>query len=117
MLDAEVLLTALGGDNPGDVELQPMQVQLAAASGDFRLQRRAEIVHVELRSLLRVLALDVHMLDGHRHGRFLLVICRLARSAERTIARSAVDSEHLVSGASRATTQQTPAAAKILRPP
>src|ERR1700730_6692055 len=94
-----------------------MQVKLAAASGDLRLQRRAEIVHVELRSLLRVLALDVHVLDGHRHGRFLLVMCRLARSAERTIARSAGDSEHLVGGASGPTTQQPPAAPKTPPPP
>ncbi|HYP35567.1 MAG TPA: MmgE/PrpD family protein, partial [Stellaceae bacterium] len=56
MLDAVILLAALGRDDPGNVELQPVQVEPAAAPRDFGDQLRTQIVYVELRGLLGVLA-------------------------------------------------------------
>ena len=46
-----------------------MQVDAHAASGNVALQRRAEIVDIELRGLLRIGRLQMHVLDGECHGR------------------------------------------------
>src|SRR5208282_3394343 len=69
VLDAVNLLAALGGDHPGDVELQPVQIEAAAAARNFGDQLRAEIVDVKLRGLLRILAFEMYVLDGHSHDR------------------------------------------------
>ena len=59
-------------DDRRDVELQPGQVQLAAAPGDLPLHRRAEIIDVEFRDLLGIfLGLDMDVTDVHRHARLL----------------------------------------------
>src|SRR5262249_18091712 len=57
VLDAVKLLAALTTDYSGDVELQAMQVEPAAASGNLGNQFRAQIVYVELRGLLGILTL------------------------------------------------------------
>jgi hypothetical protein len=47
-----------------------VQVELAAAAGNFPLHGRAEIVDVELRDLLAILSgldVDVPELHGHAH--------------------------------------------------
>src|SRR5580704_10819379 len=68
VLDANVLLMVLVGDDRRHVELHAVQVELAAAAGDFPLHSRAEIVDVELRDLLRVLfGLDVDVPELHGH--------------------------------------------------
>jgi hypothetical protein len=65
------LLSLLGRADGGDVELQPMQLELDVAVGGLVLHRRAEIVAVELRRLLVVVRLDVDVSDFHGHARLL----------------------------------------------
>src|ERR1700719_909166 len=73
MLDADMLLMILVGDDSRHVELHAVQVELAAAAGNFPLHGRAEIVDVELSDLLRILSgLDVDVPELHGHARFLL---------------------------------------------
>jgi hypothetical protein len=68
VLDGNVLLMVLVGDDRRHVELYAVQVELAAAAGDFPLHSRAAIVDVELRDLLRVLfGLDVDVPELHGH--------------------------------------------------
>src|ERR1700747_3806749 len=65
---------SLIGDDGRPVELHAVQVELAAATGNFPLHGRAEIVDVELRDLLRILSgLDVDVPELHGHARFLLL--------------------------------------------
>src|SRR5205823_13555183 len=72
VLDPDMLLVLLRLDDRRDVELQPGEVELAAAPGDLPLHRRAEIVDVEFRDLLGItLGLDVDVSDVHRHARLL----------------------------------------------
>src|ERR1700719_1279041 len=72
VLDPDTLLVLLRLDDRRDVELQPGEVELAAAPGDLPLHRRAEIVDVEFRHLLGiVLGLDMDVTDVHRHARLL----------------------------------------------
>ena len=73
VLDAVVLFVVLHGDQRGDVELQTVQIDLHAAAGDVGLQLCAEIVDIELRGLVRIGGLQVHVLDGKGHGRSSLV--------------------------------------------
>ena len=47
VLDADMLLMVLVGDDGSHVELHTVQVELAAAPGNFPLHGRAEIVDVE----------------------------------------------------------------------
>src|SRR6516162_6765498 len=62
------------------VVLHTMQVELAAAAGNFPLHSRAEIVDVELRDLLRILSgLDVDVSELHGHARLLLLGCTKGR--------------------------------------
>ena len=68
VLDAIMLLVVLAGDQCRDVELQPVQIEAKAAAGNFGLHGRAEVVDVELRRLLGIAGLYVHMLDGIGHG-------------------------------------------------
>src|SRR6516162_2625281 len=69
VLDADMLLVVLVGDDGRHVELHTVQVELAAAAGYFPLHGRAEIVDVELRDLLRILSgLDVAMPELHGHA-------------------------------------------------
>src|SRR5215470_539276 len=63
----------LVGDDGRHVELHAVQIELAAAAGNFPLHSRTEIVDVELRDLLRILSsLDVDVPELHGHARFLL---------------------------------------------
>src|SRR6516164_1820325 len=72
VLDADMLLMVLVGDDRRHVELHAVQVELAAAAGNFPFHGRAEIVDVELRDLLRILSgLDVDVPELHGHARFL----------------------------------------------
>src|SRR6516162_11888600 len=72
VLDANMLLMVLVGDDGRHVELHTVQVELAAAPGNFPLHGRAEIVDVELRDLLRILSgLDVDVPELHGHARLL----------------------------------------------
>src|SRR5262249_40367543 len=72
VLDADMLLMVLVGNNGRHVELHTVQVELAAAAGNFPLHGRAEIVHVELGDLLRILSgLDVDVSELHGHTRLL----------------------------------------------
>src|SRR5262249_60182939 len=72
VLDADMLLMVLVGNDSRHVELHTMQVELAAAAGNFPLHGRAEIVDVELRDLLRILSgLDVDVPELHGHARLL----------------------------------------------
>jgi len=64
-----MLLVVLAGDQCRDVELQPVQIEAKAAARNFRLHSGAEIVNVELGSLLGITGLYVYMLDGIGHGR------------------------------------------------
>src|SRR4051812_2480680 len=77
VLDADMLLMVLVGDDGRNVQLHAVQVELAAAAGNFPLHGRAEIVDVELRDLLGVLSgLDVDVPELHGHARLLpLGIC------------------------------------------
>src|ERR1700751_4618947 len=73
VLDADMLLMVLVGDDRRHVELHAVQVELAAAAGNFPFHGRAEIVDVELSDLLRILSsLDVDVPELHGHARFLL---------------------------------------------
>jgi len=68
VLDADMLLMVLVGDDGRHVELHTVQVELAAAAGNFPLHGRAEIVDVELCDLLRILSgLDVDVPELHGH--------------------------------------------------
>src|SRR5262249_29226282 len=78
VLDAEVLLMLLRVDDRGDIELQPVQIELQAAPGHLPLHRGAEIVDVELRGLLWILGLDVDVPDLHGHARLLRLGAALA---------------------------------------
>src|SRR6516225_3726461 len=72
VLDADMLLMVLVGDDGRHVELHAVQVELAAAARNFPLHSRAEIVDVELRDLLRILSgLDVDVPELHGHARLL----------------------------------------------
>src|SRR6516225_8135335 len=72
VLDANVLFMVLVGDDGRHVELHAVQVELAAATGNFPLHGSAEIVDVELRDLLRILSgLDVDVPELHGHARLL----------------------------------------------
>src|SRR5580692_9742834 len=72
VLDADMLLMILIGDDGRHVELHAVQVELAAAAGNFPLHGRAKIVDVELCDLLRILSgLDVNVPELHCHARFL----------------------------------------------
>src|SRR5262249_42609008 len=72
VLDADMLLMVLVGDDGRYVELHTVQIELAAAAGNFPLHGRAEIVDVELRDLLRILSgLDVDVPELHSHARLL----------------------------------------------
>src|SRR5260370_6921036 len=72
VLDADMLLMVLVGDDGRHVELHAVQVELAAAARNFPLHGRAEIVDVELCDLLRILSgLDVDVPELHCHARFL----------------------------------------------
>jgi hypothetical protein len=64
-----MLFVFLAIDQRRDVELQPMQIEAKATTGNFGLHSGAEIVDVELRSLLGIAGLYVYMLDGIGHGR------------------------------------------------
>ena len=60
VLDADMLLMILVGDDRRHVELHAVQVELAAAAGNFPLHGRTKIVDVELCDFLRILSgLDV----------------------------------------------------------
>src|SRR5271170_4140172 len=72
VLDADMLLMVLVGDDGRNVELHAVQVELAAAAGDFPLHSRAEIVDVELCDLPWILSgLDVDVPELHGHARLL----------------------------------------------
>src|SRR6516165_12300833 len=72
VLDADMLLMVLVGDDRRYVELHAVQVELAAAAGNFPFHGRAEIVDVELSDLLRILSsFDVDVPELHGHARFL----------------------------------------------
>jgi hypothetical protein len=72
VLDADMLLMILIGDDGRHVELHAVQVELAAAAGNFPLHGRAKIVDVELCDLLRILSgLDVDVPELHGHARLL----------------------------------------------
>src|SRR5215472_15282925 len=72
VLDADMLLVLLVGDDGRHIELHTVQVELAAAARNFPLHGRAEIVDVELRDLLRILSgLDVDVPELHGHTRLL----------------------------------------------
>src|SRR5215471_6239175 len=83
----------LVGDDGRHVELHAVQIELAAAAGNFPLHSRSEIVDVELRDLLRILSsLDVDVPELHGHARFLLTgIC--PRCAECTCRGSLADEQ------------------------
>jgi len=67
VLDADMLLMVLVSDDGRYVQLHAVQVELAAAAGNFPLHGRAEIVDVELRDLLRILS----GLDGRSGPRYI----------------------------------------------
>src|SRR6516225_1550114 len=72
VLDADMLLMVLVGDDRRHVELHAVQVELAAAAGNLPFHGRAEIVDVKLRDLLRILSgLDVDVPELHGHARLL----------------------------------------------
>jgi len=72
VLDADMLLMVLVGNDGRQVERHTVQVELAPAAGNFPLHGRAEIVDVELRDLLRILSgLDVDVPELHGHARLL----------------------------------------------
>ncbi len=78
MLDAIMLLVILHGDQRGDVELQPVQIDLDAAAGNLGLQlRRRNCPCRTARS-----ASDRGSSDAHAVRRRLMVVlpCRLAAS-------------------------------------
>src|SRR5215468_9408971 len=80
VLDADMLLMVLVGDDGRHVELHAMQVELAAAAGYFPLHGRAEIVDVELRDFLRILSgLDVDVPELHGHTCLLPLGCTKGR--------------------------------------
>ena len=62
-----MLLAALRVDEPGDVELQPVQVHAIATRTHVGDQGRAEVVDVELHRLLGVARLHVHVMSAERH--------------------------------------------------
>jgi hypothetical protein len=69
VLDADMLLMVLVSDDGRHVQLHAVQVELAAAAGNFPLHGRAEIVDVELRDLLGILSgLDVDVPELHGHA-------------------------------------------------
>ena len=79
------------------VELHAVQVELAAAAGNFPLHGRAKIVDVELCDLLRILSgLDVDVPELHGHARLLC-----PRRAEATRAAAAWQHEQRNSTAIR----------------
>src|SRR5580658_9520483 len=72
VLDADMLLMVLVGVDRSHVELQAVQVELAAAAWIFPLHGRSEIVDVKLCDLLWILSgLDVDVPEFHGHARLL----------------------------------------------
>jgi hypothetical protein len=68
VLDADMLLMVLVGDDGRHVELHAVQAELAAAVGNFRFTVAPKFVNVELPDLLRILSgpdVDVPELHGH----------------------------------------------------
>src|SRR5258705_10777033 len=81
-----MLLMVLVGDDGRHVELHAVQVELAAAAGNFPLHGRPEIVDVELCDLLRILSgLDVDLPESHGHA---CLLCPRRAEAARAVAAS-----------------------------
>src|SRR6185503_13226037 len=67
------LLALLLVEKRRHVQMQPEEIQAVAVSRSRRQDFRAEGVDVELRGLLRILGLDVQVIQLQRHGHLLQV--------------------------------------------
>src|SRR5256885_2389765 len=67
VLEAVMLLAALRVDEPGDVELEAVQVHAIATRTHVGDQGRTEVVDVELHRLLGIARLHVHVMSPERH--------------------------------------------------
>lgn len=75
-----MLLVLLRGIEVGDIQLQPMQIQIESGIR-FGFQRRAEILDVETNRRGGIAGLQMHVVEVEGHVRSPLLACRIGRAS------------------------------------